>query len=107
MHYQKMKYKYWHDKNVKNAKLNTKIVNAILNIQFANDNLVIFKCICYKRDYQKNLIKTQRNNLLKHTDFVTFISRSSFWCCKKVFTTTWMFKNILLNYCPKSKRVLQ
>ena len=65
MHYQKMKYKYWHDKNVKNAKLNTKIVNAILNIQFANDNLVIFRCMCYKRDYQKKFDKDTKKQFAK------------------------------------------
>ena len=52
MHYQKMKYKYGHDnKKCEKCKIKYKDCECHLEYTNANDNLVVFRCICYKRDY--------------------------------------------------------
>ena len=38
--------------NVKCVELNTKIVSTILNTHI-KDNLIVCKCLCYNRNYQK------------------------------------------------------
>ena len=47
-----MKYKYGHDnKKCKKCKIKYEDCECHLEYTNANDNLVIFRCICYKRDY--------------------------------------------------------
>ena len=70
---------------------NTKLLEINKNFQ---DDLIEYKCLSCIKNYQKKIDEQlkKNSNFLMHTHFLTMISISVFYCCKKVFThmNTWM-----------------
>ena len=56
------------------------------------DDLIEYKCLCCKKNYQKKFDGNLKSDFLIHTNFLDMITISLIYCCEKVFThmNIWM-----------------
>ena len=79
----KIKCKYGHDdKKCKTCGIKYKDWECFLEYTNFKDDLTEYKYLCCNENYYKKFHET----LKKHTNFLTMITISLFYCCKKVFT---------------------
>ena len=81
-----------HKLNVNTDTMMKKCETCKLNINIATKyELREYKCLCCDKNYQQKFDENLKlNNFLIHTNFLTMITISLCYCCKKVF----ILKNI-------------
>ena len=104
----KIKCKYGHD-NLKCETFGYKYCECCLEYLNAKDDLIEYKCLCCKNNYQKRFDENVREHLLIHTNFLIMISISLFCYCKKVFAhmNTRMIGTNLVKHHYQRKKFLQ
>ena len=73
------------DATTKNMKL-AESCNCFSECTHFKYYLIEYKCLYFNKDYQKKFHENLKKKLLIHTNFLTMISKSLFYCCGKVFT---------------------
>ena len=95
----KIKCKFGHyDKKCATCRIKCKYRYCFLKYTNFKDDLIESICLCCNNNYQKKLMKSQRNDLLIHKNFITMITISLFCRCEKVFFFYSVFKTTFYNF---------
>ena len=80
-----IKCKFEHDdKKCETYGIKYKYCDCFLEYINFKDDLIQYKCLCCNKDYQQKFDERLRNNFLIYTNFLTMITISLFYCCKKM-----------------------
>ena len=103
----KIKCKYRHDdKKCEIFKIKFKDCDCFIEYTNSEDDLIEYKCLFCNKNYQKKFDEKSKERFLIHTNFLTMMSISLFFCCEKLFThmNTWMIgKNSMKHHYLKKK----
>ena len=72
-------------------KLKKKDCDCFLEHTNSKDNLIEYECLFWNKNYQKKFDENFfffKKKFLIHTNFLTMVSISLFYCCEKVFAHT-------------------
>ena len=83
----KIKCKYGNNaKKCETCGIKYKDCDCFLEYTNFKDDLIEYKCLCHKKNYQKKSDENlKKNDFLIHINFLTVISLRLFYCCEKVF----------------------
>ena len=73
------------NKKCETCRIECKYCDCFLKYINFKDNLIEYKCLYCNKNYECKFEKKLREGFLTHTDFLTMIKTSLFYCQEKVF----------------------
>ena len=106
IHIIKCNYKH-DDKKCETYRIKYKYCNCFLEYADFKDDLVEYKCLYFNKTHQHKFEEKLKNDFLINTNFLTMVTISLFYYCKKVFllTNIWMIEKNSMEHNYLKKKI--